>query len=225
MRSVWRTSLRAASGALVAGTLADRSGAPVCGWNPFAKRKWSPPETLDQMFEKASGINKPTAGYRSVKALPEGPAAFQLYSLATPNGAKVSILLEELGLDYDAHTVSIAKEEQFTTGFVSVNPNSKIPAAIDKQGPGGKPQYLWESAAIMWYLAEKHGKFLPKDARLKQECMQWLFFQMGGGERRRARPARRSPASLAPSRPPRRSRERARCSLLSFAPSRAQSGR
>ena len=65
MRSVWRTSLRAASGALVAGTLADRSGAPVCGWNPFAKRKWSPPETLDQMFEKASGINKPTAGYRS----------------------------------------------------------------------------------------------------------------------------------------------------------------
>ena len=72
MRSVWHTSLRAASGALVAGAVADRSGAPVCGWNPFAKRKWSPPETIDKMFEKSAGMNKPTAGYRSVKALPEG---------------------------------------------------------------------------------------------------------------------------------------------------------
>jgi len=109
---------------------------------------------------------------------PRDPAAIQLYSLPTPNGVKVSILLEETGLPYDAHLVDFATNDQMTPEFLSLNPNNKIPAIIDPQGPGGKPLALFESGAILIYLAEKTGRFLPQANR--HEVLQWLMFQMGG---------------------------------------------
>jgi len=111
--------------------------------------------------------------------LPPGSASLQLYSLGTPNGIKVSIILEELGVDYDAHVVNIGKGEQFQSGFVHSNPNSKIPALLDREGPGG-PIHVWESASIVYYLAQKFGKFLPSDPRLQAEIRNWAFWQMGG---------------------------------------------
>jgi len=104
----------------------------------------------------------------------------QLYSLATPNGQKISVALEEMGLEYDAHTINIMKNEQFTPEFIAINPNSKIPAIVDPNGPDGKPINVFESGAILLYLAEKTGKFLSHDPRLKWETIQWVFFQMGG---------------------------------------------
>jgi GST-like protein len=104
----------------------------------------------------------------------------QLYSLGTPNGWKVSIALEELGLPYDAHTIDIRKGDQFTEDFKKVNPNSKIPAIVDPNGPDGKPINVFESGAILLYLAEKTGKLLPQDPRKRLEAIQWLFFQMAG---------------------------------------------
>ncbi|MCI5072356.1 glutathione S-transferase N-terminal domain-containing protein [bacterium] len=104
----------------------------------------------------------------------------QLYSLATPNGQKVSICLEEMGLDYEAHTINILKNEQFTDEYKQINPNSKIPALIDPAGPEGKKITLMESGAILQYLAEKTGMFLPKETQARFEVMQWLFFQMAG---------------------------------------------
>ena len=104
----------------------------------------------------------------------------QLYSLATPNGQKVSIALEEMGLPYEAHTVKIGKGEQFTPEFIRINPNSKIPAIVDPLGPDGESISIMESGAILLYLAEKSGKFLSTDPRLRLETMQWLFFQMAG---------------------------------------------
>lgn len=92
----------------------------------------------------------------------------------------MSVLLEELEADYDAHFINIGKGDQFTSGFVAVNPNSKIPALLDREGPGGAPINLFESASIMVYLAEKYGRFLPTDPRLKAETFNWLFWQMGG---------------------------------------------
>jgi GST-like protein len=106
------------------------------------------------------------------------PRVIQLYSLPTPNGVKVSIALEELGLPYEPHLVSFATEDQFTTEFLSLNPNNKIPAIIDPDGPGGKPLPLFESGAILIYLAEKTGKLLP--AANRYQILQWLMFQMGG---------------------------------------------
>jgi GST-like protein len=103
-----------------------------------------------------------------------------LYSLGTPNGQKVSIALEEMGLAYKAHRIDIMKGEQFTPEFIAINPNSKIPAIVDQQGPDGNPLAVFESGAILVYLARKSGKFLPKDPRLEIETLQWLFFQMGG---------------------------------------------
>ncbi len=103
----------------------------------------------------------------------------QLYSLGTPNGFKVSIALEEMGLPYEAHIVNIMKGDQHTEAFKSVNPNSKIPAMIDPQGPNGKLVSLMESGAILIYLAEKSGKLMPTDPIEKSECLQWLFFQVG----------------------------------------------
>lgn len=102
----------------------------------------------------------------------------QLYSLATPNGRKVSIALEELGLPYDAHRIDISKGDQFTDEFIEINPNSKIPAIVDPDGPDGKPLAMMESGAILLYLAEKTGKLMPSDPRLRNETLQWLFFQM-----------------------------------------------
>ncbi|KAG0592100.1 hypothetical protein M758_1G196100 [Ceratodon purpureus] len=104
----------------------------------------------------------------------------QLYSLATPNGQKVSVALEEMDLEYEPHTINIMKGDQFTPEFIAVNPNSKIPAIVDPNGPGGKEFNVFESGAILLYLAEKTGKFLSQDPSLKWETIQWVFFQMGG---------------------------------------------
>ena len=110
----------------------------------------------------------------------KNPDILQLYSLPTPNGVKASIMLEETGLPYEAHLVSFGTDDQMTPEFLSLNPNNKIPAIIDPDGPGGKPMGLWESGAILVYLAEKTGKLLPSDPAARYECLQWLMFQMGG---------------------------------------------
>ncbi len=108
------------------------------------------------------------------------PDRLQLYSLPTPNGVKVSVLLEELGLPYEAHKVSFETRDQFSPEFLSLNPNNKIPAIIDPDGPGGQPLALWESGAILVYLAEKCARLLPTDPVRRYETLQWLMFQMGG---------------------------------------------
>jgi GST-like protein len=106
------------------------------------------------------------------------PDRLQLYSLPTPNGVKVSIMLEEIGLPYEPHLVDITKNESWTPEFLSLNPNGKIPAIVDPNGPGGKPIGLFESGAILLYLAEKTGKLLPQDPTRRYETIQWVFFQM-----------------------------------------------
>lgn len=108
------------------------------------------------------------------------PDRIQLYSLPTPNGIKVSAMLEETGLPYEAHKVDFGTSDQLSPEFLSLNPNNKIPAIIDPDGPGGKPFPLWESGAILIYLGEKTGKFLPADAAGKHETIQWVMWQMGG---------------------------------------------
>ncbi len=129
-----------------------------------------------------SGINRPTAGPRQDKELPVGKHPFQLYSLATPNGVKVGVMFEELlaagnkGAEYDAWPIKI-DGEQFGSGFVEVNPNSKIPALVDRSGP--KPIHLFESGAILLHLAEKFGAFLPTEPAARAACLSWLFWQMG----------------------------------------------
>ena len=108
------------------------------------------------------------------------PERLQLYSLPTPNGVKVSIMLEETGLPYEAHTVSFECNDQLSEEFLSLNPNNKIPAILDPQGPGGQPLALFESGAILLYLADKTGRLLPTDAAQRYQAIQWLMFQMGG---------------------------------------------
>ena len=103
-----------------------------------------------------------------------------LYTWGTPNGRKVSIMLEECGLKYRVHSIDIGKGDQFKPEFVAINPNSKIPAIVDSEGPDGKPMSLFESGAILVYLAGKTGKFLPRSVRDKYDALQWLMFQMGG---------------------------------------------
>jgi GST-like protein len=110
----------------------------------------------------------------------QDPDRLQLYSLPTPNGVKVSILLEELGLPYEPHLVSFETQDQMSPAFLSLNPNNKIPAILDPHGPGGQPLALFESGAILVYLAEKTGRFIPQDAAGRYECLQWVMFQMGG---------------------------------------------
>ena len=132
-----------------------------------------------------SSLNRPIAGATHEKELPVGRHPMQLYSLATPNGQKVTILLEELlalghsGAEYDAWLIRIGDGDQFGSGFVAANPNSKIPALIDRSGP--KPIRVFESGAILLYLAEKFGAFLPAEASARAECLSWLFWQMGSG--------------------------------------------
>lgn len=104
----------------------------------------------------------------------------QLYSIGTPNGWKVSVALEELGLPYEGHKIDIRKGDQFSEEFIKINPNSKIPAIVDPNGPDGKPISVFESGAILLYLAEKTGKLIPQDPRKRVETLQWLFFQMAG---------------------------------------------
>lgn len=108
------------------------------------------------------------------------PERLQLYSLPTPNGVKVSIMLEETGLAYEAHKVDFATEDQLSAEFISLSANNKIPAILDPHGPGGKPLGLFESGAILLYLAEKTGQLLPEDPAARYETIQWLMFQMGG---------------------------------------------
>ncbi|ALK96862.1 glutathione S-transferase [Massilia sp. WF1] len=108
------------------------------------------------------------------------PERLQLYSLPTPNGVKAAIMLEEIGLPYEVHRVAFDRNDQLSPAFLSLNPNNKIPAILDPDGPGGQPLPLWESGAILLYLAEKTGKLLPADPVLRYQALQWLFFQVGG---------------------------------------------
>ena len=111
---------------------------------------------------------------------PQHPDRIQLYSLPTPNGVKVSIALEELGLPYEPHLVSFEKNDQLSPEFLSLNPNNKIPAIIDPDGPGGKPLALFESGAILFYLAQKAHRLVPQDPAARYETLQWVMFQVGG---------------------------------------------
>jgi GST-like protein len=143
---------------------------------------WQPEESGGQF----ANINRPVSGPTHAKTLPVGKHPFQLHSLATPNGVKVTIMLEELlekGIDaaeYDAYTINIMEGDQFGSGFVEINPNSKIPALIDNSGveSGEQPIRIFESGAILMHLAEKFDAFLPTGAA-KAECLSWLFWQMG----------------------------------------------
>ena len=132
---------------------------------------------------KFASINRPVAGSTHDKELPVGRHPLQLYSLGTPNGVKVTVMLEELlqlghaGAEYDAWLIPISEGAQFGSGFVSVNPNSKIPALMDRSGP--QPVRVFESGAILVYLAEKFRVFLPEGGAARAECMSWLFWQMG----------------------------------------------
>jgi len=105
---------------------------------------------------------------------------YDIYNWPTSNGRKINIMVEELGVEYKIHPIAIGKDQQFTPEFTRLNPNQKIPAVVDQDGPGGKPYTLFESGAILMYMAEKHGKFMPRDMAGKYQTVQWLMFQMGG---------------------------------------------
>ncbi len=148
--------------------------------------EYTPPTvwTWDQAnCGRFANINRPIAGATHEKDLPVGKHPLQLYSLATPNGVKVTVMLEELlalghsGAEYDAWLIKISEGDQFGSGFVAVNPNSKIPALLDRSGP--KPIRVFESGAILLHLANKFGAFLPEDVAARAECLSWLFWQMG----------------------------------------------
>jgi GST-like protein len=155
--------------------MADATYTPPAVWNP---------DTVSG--GRFAGINRPTAGAREERELPVGDNPFQLYSLATPNGVKVTIMLEELleaghtGAEYDAWTVNIGAGEQFGSGFVAVNPNSKIPALLDRSNPEA-PFRVFESGAILVHLAEKFGMFLPADPAQRAEVLSWVFWQVASG--------------------------------------------
>ncbi|MBA3896009.1 MAG: glutathione-dependent disulfide-bond oxidoreductase [Sphingomonadaceae bacterium] len=147
---------------------------------------YTPPEIWSWNKENGgrfANINRPIAGPTHDKALPVGRHPLQLYSLATPNGVKVTVMLEELlelghaGAEYDAWLIRIQEGDQFGSGFVDVNPNSKIPALMDRSGP--EPVRVFESGAILMHLAEKFGAFLPASGAARAECLSWLFWQMG----------------------------------------------
>lgn len=141
---------------------------------------WTPPPSSGGRF---ANINRPVAGATHDKELPVGKHPLQLYSLGTPNGVKVTVMLEELlalghsGAEYDAWLIRIDQGEQFGSGFVAANPNSKIPVLVDRSG--ATPQRVFESGAILMYLAEKFGAFLPTGGAARAECLSWLFWQMG----------------------------------------------
>ncbi len=147
---------------------------------------YTPPEVWT--WDTASGgkfanINRPTAGATSEKELPRGEHPLQLHSMGTPNGVKVTVMLEELlaaghsDAEYDAWMIQIGEGDQFTSGFVEINPNSKIPALLDTTTD--PETRVFESASILLYLAEKFGAFVPTDHKARTECMNWLFWQMG----------------------------------------------
>ena len=134
------------------------------------------------VFDPSSGTaHAPPDTFPITRKWPaQHPERLQLYSLPTPNGVKVSILLEELGLPYEPHLVNFGTNDQFSPEFLSLNPNNKIPAIIDPDGPGGQPLALFETGAILVYLAEKTGQFMPTDAAGRYHTLQWLMWQMGG---------------------------------------------
>jgi GSH-dependent disulfide-bond oxidoreductase len=152
----------------------------------MADAEYTPPPVWTWNKENGgqfAAINRPTAGAQHDKELPVGEHPFQLYSLGTPNGQKVTILFEELlaaghsGAEYDAWIINIREGAQFGSGFVALNPNSKIPALLDRSGP--EPIRLFESGAMLLHLAEKFGAFIPTDAKGRAECLSWLMWQMG----------------------------------------------
>lgn len=162
----------------------------------MSKAVYTPPKVW--LWDQASGgqfahINRPTAGATHEQALPRGKHPLQLYSLATPNGMKVTIMLEELlaagfsGAEYDAYMIKIMDGDQFGSGFVAVNPNSKIPALLDYSARNDNPVRVFESGSILLYLAEKFAAFIPQEHAQRTECLNWLFWQMasapilGGG--------------------------------------------
>ncbi|MGP4971212.1 glutathione-dependent disulfide-bond oxidoreductase [Psychrobacter aquimaris] len=162
----------------------------ACNHTDGQNDKYVPPKVWTQDKEnggKFASINRPTAGARYEKSLPVGDAPLQLYSLNTPNGVKVNILLEELaefgvkGAEYDAYKIDISQGEQFGSGFVAINPNSKIPALVDHSADiAGEPIALFESGAIMMYLAEKFDQFMPLSlGKARAECLSWVMWQMG----------------------------------------------
>ena len=152
----------------------------------MADTEYTPPAVWTWNKENGgrfAAINRPTSGAQTEQVLPVGKHPFQLYSLGTPNGQKVTILFEELleaghkGAEYDAWLINIRDGDQFGSGFVAINPNSKIPALLDRSGP--EPIRLFESGAMMLHLAEKFGAFIPSDAKGRAECLSWLMWQMG----------------------------------------------
>ena len=152
----------------------------------MADNEYVPPKVWTWNKENGgrfANINRPISGATHEKELPVGEHPFQLYSLGTPNGQKVTILFEELleaghsGAEYDAWLINIGNGDQFGSGFVAINPNSKIPALLDRSGP--EPIRLFESGAMMLHLAEKFGAFIPTDAKGRAECLSWLMWQMG----------------------------------------------
>lgn len=161
-----------------AAKVTSRTGEMSEPWN--APRVW---EWTKESGGQFANINRPIAGPTHEKALPVGRHPLQLYSQGTPNGVKVTILLEELlalghtGAEYDAWLIRISEGDQFSSGFVAINPNSKIPALVDKSGPA--PIRVFESGAILLYLAEKFGAFVPTAGAERAECLAWLFWQIG----------------------------------------------
>ena len=158
--------------------MSDEQGNPRDEYTPPAVWAWD-----TENGGRFSAINRPIAGATHEQELPRGDNPLQLYSLATPNGVKITALLEELldlghsGAEYDAYTINISKGEQFGSGFVDINPNSKIPALLDLSTPN--PTRVFESGAIMVYLAEKFGALLPTEPSARAECLSWVFWQVG----------------------------------------------
>jgi hypothetical protein len=154
-----------AAAAVDAGAIAKHSASLRASRMKFIRRAWRP---------CARRCMKPKI------ELLLGVYMIDLYTWTTPNGRKASIMLEECGLPYKTHAINIGKDDQFTPQFVALNPNSKIPAMVDSEGPDGNPLNIFESGAILIYLAEKTGKFLASSGRARSEALQWLMFQMGG---------------------------------------------
>lgn len=157
-----------------------------------AESSYTPPKVWKWEQENGgewASINRPDSGARFERELPTGEHPFQLYSMATPNGVKATIMFEELlakghvGAEYDAFLIKIGDADQFGSGFVDINPNSKIPALVDKSGSeqGISPINIFESGAILLHLAEKFGEFIPTDAAGRAKCLSWLFWQVGSG--------------------------------------------
>ena len=178
--------MRIASSFLVNSLLAMSSSSSNSDVKPSIPSDYQVPKVWKydaETMKPVHGSNLPTSGQQTDKELPRGKHPIQLYGLGTPNGIKASIMLEELvdllgeSFEYDAFLVNIMNGDQFTSGFVGVNPNSKIPALLD-QSNGGR---VFESGAILMYLAEKYGKLMPTDPAKKAECMSWVFFQTGAG--------------------------------------------